>query len=166
MNRMVKSPVTLSDGTTLPAGTRIMVSGDKVHDNDVFPEAAQFDVARFLHLRQQQGNENKHQFVTTTAEHMGFGHGQHACPGTLRDGSQVLHQPADLLPTGRFFASNEIKIALCFLLLRYDWRSLPDGVPAEDLEFETNSAANPKLKVEIRRRKEEVDLMSPQFNVA
>lgn len=85
MNRLVKSPVTLSDGTTLPAGTRIMVSDDKVHDDTVFPEASKFDVARFMNLRQQPGNENKHQFVTTTAEHMGFGHGQHACPGKLSD---------------------------------------------------------------------------------
>lgn len=83
MNRLVKSPITLSDGTVLPAGTRIMVSNDKVNDSDVFPEAEKFDVARFMTLRQLPGNENKHQFVTTTAEQMGFGHGQHACPGKI-----------------------------------------------------------------------------------
>ena len=81
MNRLVKSSITLSDGTTLPAGSRIMVSDDKVHSDDFYPEAAKFDVGRFMKLRGMPGNENKHQFVTTTAEHMGFGHGMHACPG-------------------------------------------------------------------------------------
>ena len=143
MNRLVKSPVTLSNGTTLPAGCRIMVSNDKVHSDDAYPEAAKFDVARFMNLRQQPGNENKHQFVTTTAEHMGFGHGQHACPG-------------------RFFASNEIKIALCFMLLRYDWQFVPGEEPPRNMEFETISSTNPELRVQMRRRREEVDLMGPQ----
>ena len=64
--------------------------------------------------------------------------------------------------TGRFFASNEIKIALCFLLLRYDWRFIPGEEKAKDLQFETVSSTNPKLKVQMRRRKEQVDLRDPQ----
>ena len=117
-----------------------MVSDDKVHDQSIYPEPTKFDVARFLHLRNQPGNENKHQFVTTTSTHMGFGHGQHACPG-------------------RFFASNEIKIALCFLLVRYEFRFVPGEDVKKDLEFETVNSTNPSLKVQTKRRVEEIDLM-------
>lgn len=63
---------------------------------------------------------------------------------------------------GRFFASNEIKIALCFLLLRYDFQFVPGEERAKDLEFETSSSTNPALKVQMRRRREEIDLMEPR----
>lgn len=142
MNRLVKKTITLSDGSVLPAGCRIMVSDDKVHDETVFPEPAKFDVKRFLRLRQEPGEENRHQFVTTAPDHMAFGHGQHACPG-------------------RFFASNEMKIALCFLLLWYDMRFVPDEEKPKDLEFETVSTTDPNMRVQVRRRKEEIELVTP-----
>lgn len=99
MHRLVKKDITLSDGNVLSAGTRIMVSDDRAHDASIWPGPLTFDAARFLRLREQPGEENRHQFVTTTATLLGFGHGQHACPG-------------------RFFASNEMKVLLCFLLLQ------------------------------------------------
>ena len=73
---------------------------------------------------------------------MGFGYGEHACPG-------------------RFFASNEIKIALAHLLLKYDWSSVGD-VKGNFWEFEASTVANPKCKVQLRRRKEEVNLDLPE----
>ena len=146
MNRMVKQPITLSDGTVLPVGARIIVSDDKVHDLKIYPEPAKFDVARFLRLRQQPGEENKHQFVATSAEHMSFGHGQHACPG-------------------RFFASNEMKIALCCMLLMYDWRFVPGETRPKDLAFENTTVTAPGLKMQLRRRMEEIDLKDPLASV-
>lgn len=77
MNRMVKKPITLSNGTTIPAGARIMVSDEKCLDPELYPEHDKFDAARFLRLREQSGEENRHQFVSTTASHMAFGHGKH-----------------------------------------------------------------------------------------
>ncbi|KAF2719878.1 cytochrome P450 [Polychaeton citri CBS 116435] len=143
MNRKVKQPITLSDGTVLPNESRIMISDDKVNDPETFPNPKKFDATRFLHLRQQPGEENRHQYVTTTSDHMGFGHGSHACPG-------------------RFFASNEIKIALCFLLLRYDFKFLEGEGRPKDMEFESAKTTMPGLKLQVRRRSEELDLMSPQ----
>jgi cytochrome P450 len=64
---------------------------------------SQFDGLRFYKLRKIPGNENKHQFVTTSPESLNFGHGNHACPG-------------------RFFASNEIKVVLIELLRGWEWR--------------------------------------------
>jgi cytochrome P450 len=70
---------------------------------------------------------------------MGFGHGEHACPG-------------------RFFASNEMKIALCVLLLKYDLRFVPGEARPPDFMFETATVTHAKTKVQIRRREEELDL--------
>ena len=120
-----------------------MVLDDKTHDPSTFPDPLKFDVGRFVRLREQPGEENRHQFVTVTSDHMGFGLGQHACPG-------------------RFFASNEIKIALCFLLLRYDWRYLPGEGRPEDVEFEAARTVNPRIRLQVRRKKEEIDLMAPE----
>lgn len=142
MNRLVKHDITLSDGAVLPAGARIMVSDDKVHDPTSFPQPERFDAARFQRLREQPGEENRHQFVTTTSDHMGFGHGQHACPG-------------------RFFASNEIKILLCFLLLKYDLRHVPGQAQPNYMDFETARFSSPSTQVEVRRRTEEIDLRDP-----
>lgn len=72
------------------------------------PPLTEFHPFRFSSIRSTiPGEEQKHQFVTTGPEHLGFGHGAKACPG-------------------RFFASNEIKIVLVEFLKRYDM-SLGEG---------------------------------------
>lgn len=72
------------------------------------PSLDEFHPWRFSDLRAYPGEENKHQFVTTTSESTVFGHGRWACPG-------------------RFFASNEIKSILIQLLQRYDIGVGPQG---------------------------------------
>ncbi|KAF4832904.1 Cytochrome P450 monooxygenase trt6 [Colletotrichum tropicale] len=103
MNRRVEAPITLSDGTYLPRGVHLGVPVSHMRDSEFLGESPdQFDGHRFLRMRQQPGQENKWQFVTTSPHFLSFGHGKHACPG-------------------RFFASNEIKIILCHLIMKYDW---------------------------------------------
>ncbi|KAK4499081.1 hypothetical protein PRZ48_009593 [Zasmidium cellare] len=143
MSRYVAREVTLSDGTILPADSLIMIENDGPSDEQVYPEPEKFDARRFLKLREQPGEEIKHQFVTTTPDNMLFGHGQHACPG-------------------RFFASNEIKILFCFLLLQYDWRYAPGYVPPKWLYFESAIAAPPDVKEQCRWRQPEIDLLDPK----
>ncbi|KAI6798711.1 hypothetical protein KC361_g3246 [Hortaea werneckii] len=137
MERLVKSNVQLSDGTVLPAGARIMVA-PRYMDPDVYEEPLKFDAYRFLREREKPGQVNAWQHVTTSAQHLGFGHGQHACPG-------------------RFFASNEIKISLAHLLLKYDWKADPTDKTSE-MQFEGNFMTDPNVKVQLRRRAEEVRL--------
>lgn len=138
MNRFAEKKVTLSDGTVLSQGSRFHVISNFM-DPTVYAEPDKFDVARFLKLRQQSGHENNWQFVTTSRDHLLFGHGQHACPG-------------------RFFASNELKIALCHLLLKYDWRFATGCSRPESQSFEGNLDLNPEGRIEFRRRKEEINL--------
>ena len=136
MNRLVKKEIQLSDGTLIPAGARVMVA-PKYADPTVYADPLAFDPYRFLREREKPGQNNAWQHVTPSAHHLGFGLGQHACPG-------------------RFFASNEIKVALAHLLLKYDWRY--DGKEPENMEFEGSTMTPPNVKVQLRRRSEEIDL--------
>ncbi|OJD34743.1 cytochrome p450 [Diplodia corticola] len=142
MNRVALAPVTLSDGTTIPAGATTAVPTLHMQSAERWgPTAGAFDGARFLRLRAQPGCENRHQFVTTSAEHLGFGHGRHACPG-------------------RFFASNEIKVAVAHLLLKYDWR-FEGGRADRPRTVDDGSGQNlpdAKAAVEYRPRVAEIDV--------
>ncbi|KAI1322691.1 cytochrome P450 [Xylariaceae sp. FL0255] len=138
MNRYVERELTLSDGTKIPAGSRIVVAGN-YRDPEIFEEPDKYDATRFLKMRQRPGQENSWQFVTTSAAHQGFGHGQHACPG-------------------RFFASNEIKILLCHMLLKYDWRFVPGEDKPKPVRFEATAALDPKTRLQCRARTPELDL--------
>ncbi|KAI1186380.1 cytochrome P450 [Nemania serpens] len=138
MNRYVEKPVTLSDGIVLPKGARICVISDFANP-DVYAEPKKFDVARFVKKRLEPGQENNWQFVTTTASHLNFGHGEHACPG-------------------RFFASNELKIVLCHLIMKYDWRFVPDAPEPLPRTFEATKSCKADTQIQARRRKAEIDL--------
>ncbi|KAK7751955.1 hypothetical protein SLS62_006098 [Diatrype stigma] len=139
MNRYVERDLELSDGTVLPKGARIAVGG-RYADPALYADPERFDAARFLRLREQAGQEHGWQFVTTAPAYLLFGHGQHACPG-------------------RFFASNEVKIALCHFLLKYDWRFVPGGGGRpQSRSLEASRGIDPAAKVQARRRTPEIDL--------
>ncbi|KAI0425343.1 cytochrome P450 [Xylaria sp. FL1042] len=138
MNRYVDRSITLSDGIELPKGARIAVVGDFANPQ-VYPEPEKFDAARFLKKRAEPGQEHGWQFVTTSPAHLTFGHGEHACPG-------------------RFFASNEIKIILCHLLMKYDWRFVPNEPEPEPQIFESSVSVRADTKIQARRRKPELDI--------
>lgn len=121
-----------------------MVEDTGPRDPSIYPSPETFDMYRYYKWRQQPGEENKHQFVTTSPDNMGFGHGEHACPG-------------------RFFASNEIKILFCFLLIRYDFRYVPGEKMPALIPFEVLLNVDGNARVQVRRREaEEIDLVSPK----
>lgn len=154
MNRVIMSPLTLSTGLTLPTGTRIAFPSLAIHRSASTPafapahnpsgytDPAHFDGLRFAKLRAMPGKAARHQYVTTAPDSMVFGHGAHACPG-------------------RFFASNEIKVALVELLRAWDMR-MPgdvDGTGAQrykNLVSDMSCLPDPRAEVEFRRLKREV----------
>ncbi|KAF8852075.1 cytochrome P450 monooxygenase [Acephala macrosclerotiorum] len=134
LTRQTTSDITLSDGLFIPKGTHTAVSSLGInYDAATYPSPYEFQPFRFSNLRSQPGNENKYQFVTTSAESIAFGHGTHACPG-------------------RFFASNEIKVIFAGLLMRYDIK-LKEGMgrPA-NARGKTRIGPDTRAKVLFRRR--------------
>ncbi|OGM49856.1 hypothetical protein ABOM_001453 [Aspergillus bombycis] len=138
MYRIAEKALSLSDGTRIPEGAFTMVGIDRMHDLEVFNDPHSFNGSRFLDMRQQPGDENRWQFVTTSPEHLAFGHGKHACPG-------------------RFFASNEIKTVLIYLLMEYDWKFTYEG-PSEDLQYGQELSTDPNARVMIRKREVPITL--------
>lgn len=106
LSRIAREAVILNDGTRVPKGTQARLTTDNMWNSDIYPEAARFDGYRFVKLRDQDAAAGTPSgglsFVSVSANHMGFGYGKHACPG-------------------RFFAGAETKIALCHILLKYDF---------------------------------------------
>ncbi|OJD28769.1 cytochrome p450 [Diplodia corticola] len=116
MKRVALAPHTLSDGTYVPRGASLGVPVLAMMDPERYPNPETFEPRRFANLRQQPGQENGWQYVTTSLDMFAFGHGTHACPG-------------------RFFASNEIKIALVHMLMGWEWA------------FEEEGAKRPKTRM-------------------
>ncbi|CAG8395244.1 unnamed protein product [Penicillium salamii] len=138
LNRFALQKVILSDGTVLPKGANISIPTTPLQDDNNYPNAATYDGYRFLKKRQEPGNEHKHQFVMTTTDHFVFGHGIHACPG-------------------RFFASNETKILLLHLLLKYNWKLQSGGRP-KNFENGADCIADPTVELLFQSRQPEIDL--------
>lgn len=139
MVRTATGDIRLPDGLHIPKGTRLGVSSHAAWDPNVFPNADKFDAFRFLRLREQPGSENLWQLTTTRPEQIAFGHGKHACPG-------------------RFLAANEIKIALCHLLLKYDWKLSPSTTVPKAVSSGIMLDSDPTVKIKVRSRLAEVEL--------
>lgn len=130
--------MTLSDGTYLPTGVHLMMPVyPVVIDPDVTPEPLVFDGLRHYRNRTQQGQSTQHQFATTSATNLHFGHGKFACPG-------------------RFLAGNSIKMLLSNILLRYDIR-LPEGSTKRPANVHLHEYVfpNPYARVELHLRSTE-----------
>lgn len=133
MRREVTEDITLSDGTLLQKGTQVGVSSHRMWDPKLHSSPMEYDGYRFLNMRAEPGRENAGQLVTTSPDHLAFGHGKHACPG-------------------RFFAANEVKIALIHLLTRYDIQLAKDSEP-KVMTFGLSLSVDPFAQVEVRRKK-------------
>lgn len=134
MHREVRSDIHLSDGTVLLRGLFIALPSHNVNmDETVWENPGEFDGFRFEKLRAKPGNENKYQFVTTGVDNLNFGHGIHACPG-------------------RFFASNEIKILLTYILLNYDIKLIDGQTRPKNTYQQMNITPDPRAQILFMQR--------------
>ncbi|KAL9568555.1 hypothetical protein ACKAV7_007357 [Fusarium commune] len=138
--RQAMADITLPNGDVIKKGEKIFCDTTHMWNSDYYEEAAKFDGYRFLRMREASEQDKHPHLVSTSFDHLGFGHGNHACPG-------------------RFFAANEIKIALCHMLLKYDWK-LADGVVPKPSGFGMAYLPDLQAKLLIRRRTEELDIDS------
>jgi cytochrome P450 len=110
--RLVVKDWTMKDGTLVPKGTIIFLNEKAVYDDEeIFDTPEVFNPWRMYQRRQREGEAQKHQWVMASPTHLHFGYSKHACPG-------------------RFFASNEIKVLLALLVMRYEIKALniPGGL--------------------------------------
>ena len=137
MHRRAVADVKLPDGTTIARGSATAVSAERMWDPEVYENPQEFDGYRFYNQR-GGSNDAASQFVSTSVEHMGFGHGMHSCPG-------------------RFFAASEAKIILAQLLLKYDFE-FTEGANPVLFEFGFLCESDSTVKVRGRRRQEEINI--------
>lgn len=137
MNRRVMEPFKLSDGTYLPEGAIVAVPTHELTEEAHWPEADKFDGHRFLRMRQEPGQETRWQFVSTSPDHLGFGHGLHSCPG-------------------RFFASNATKITLIHMLMKWDWKLVDGQKRSPQSRWQSEFAPDPEATIMVRARESEI----------
>ncbi|KAI1172322.1 cytochrome P450 [Nemania sp. FL0916] len=163
--RKVMKPIHLSDGTHLPSGTNILtpLAGISL-DERFFPNPETFDGLRFWKLSQQQPQPaataqssspapNKtpasfsssskpatlpsaraHQFTSIGDTSQNFGLGKHACPG-------------------RFFAAQEIKLILSYLILNYEIKLRADEARPKPVVFMMTKSPSQTAEVLFRQRR-------------
>ncbi|KAJ7438633.1 cytochrome P450 [Mycena galericulata] len=136
---VAKDGFKFTDGTTIPYGAFLSVPGDPMHhDQANYENPDMFDGFRFSRMREQIAGHAKdgffnRQMVSTSQEHLVFGHGRHACPG-------------------RFFAATEIKAMLAHILINYDVKAEIEGVRLPDEWFGSLRFPNRRGKIFIRKR--------------
>ncbi|KAF7539062.1 hypothetical protein G7054_g2488 [Neopestalotiopsis clavispora] len=138
--RQAVADIPLSNGYVIKKGTKVVVDNSHMWQSTCYERPNEYDGYRFLKKRDTPGEDKNIHLVSTSNEHLGFGHGLHACPG-------------------RFFAANEIKIALSHLLLKYDWK-LPDGFKPRPVAHGMSFFTDPLTSFLIKRRVEELDFKS------
>ncbi|PQE23863.1 Cytochrome P450 protein [Rutstroemia sp. NJR-2017a BBW] len=137
LEREVVRDVTLPNGVKLPRGTKIGVDSSVMWDSNVYPDPREYDPQRYLRLR-QSGNSAA-VLSSSSPDHHVFGLGKSVCPG-------------------RFFASNEVKIAIARIILNYDLRAKVKSESRRVVEvgFMMFSMPGVPLEIEIKRRQEEL----------
>ncbi|CAN9246071.1 unnamed protein product [Alternaria alternata] len=142
MRRKAKRTVVLPDGTVIPQGQQIAVDGYHMSDPTIYPNPDKYDIYRYYRMRTDPTKASQAHLVSTSPDNLSFGHGVQGCPG-------------------RFFAANEMKIALCHLLLKYDWEVGERCDLSSKILFGETEALDKGNQLRFRRRKEgevEVDL--------
>ena len=77
--RKALQPLTFSDGTYVPKGSILATPAIATHtDGDNYRNPDKFDPFRYSSQKEEDNSAVKHQFVTTSADYVAFGHGKHA----------------------------------------------------------------------------------------
>ncbi|KAF7360042.1 hypothetical protein MVEN_00732000 [Mycena venus] len=132
---IAKEGFTFSDGTFIPYGAILGVSGRVVHyDPANYENADTFDGFRFSRVRESEGDGCvQRPMVATGVDHLSFGHGPHACPG-------------------RFFAAMELKAMLAHVLVNYDLRAEKEGVRPPNMGIGLHISPSRKGRIWMRKR--------------
>ncbi|PLN80801.1 Fumitremorgin C monooxygenase [Aspergillus taichungensis] len=138
MFRYATETVDLAGGMTIPQGTLLAIANPSRLDPSIYPDPEKFDGFRFVRMREDPKHAHLAAFTKTNHTSLNFGHGKQACPG-------------------RFIAVNEIKVALCHMLLKYDIELVAE-CPSQLVRSGLLTVRCPGAKIRVRRRPEEVSI--------
>lgn len=145
MERRVLKPggvTTQVTNTYIPQGSAVAVPTLMIHtDEATYKNPNKYDPERFVGLRSAARADNSGSgsalkaanlaFSTTSPTIMHFGHGRHACPG-------------------RFFATQELKVILAYILMNYDIEPLTER-PKTKVVGNSNFCVT-DVKIRVKRR--------------
>lgn len=134
--RKTRESLTLSDGTTIPAGTFVAVAGTAVHrDSEHFKDPLAFMPWRYMEQHGGRlGHATSEDLTVTSLTHLAFGHGHTACPG-------------------RFLASLEMKLLILHLVENYDIKFAGAGERPPNKWFSVHCVPDPAARLMFRKRK-------------
>ncbi|KAJ3493328.1 hypothetical protein NLG97_g4803 [Lecanicillium saksenae] len=134
--RIALVPLTLKDGTKIPAGAKVAwASYHHANDPRTIGRPEKFDPMRSYRKRHLNNGANATKFIAgqTDINSLSFGYGNQSCPG-------------------RYFAVSEIKMILMRLLVEFEFR-LPEGkARPKTMYVDENVYIDPKAKLIIKRR--------------
>ena len=132
LTRVTAKDFTFSDGTIIPRGTTVSASAHNAHFNDkVYEDPLRFDGFRFSKMR--EGSAKTVGMVSSSQDHLSFGHGRHVCPG-------------------RYFAACELKLMFAHIVTTYDVKLEVEGVRPPDMWVTISCIPNPHANVLFRKR--------------
>lgn len=132
-----RKPFTIHKGTTVAAPAAAIHRAPYAYG----PDADEWKGFRFSEMCGDKDEATRNQLASTSKEFLSFGHGRDACPG-------------------RFYAANELKLIMCYLLLRYDIR-LPEecqGKRPPNIYRFGGVRPDTTVDLEFRRREQWSDL--------
>ncbi|KAH8828974.1 cytochrome P450 [Flagelloscypha sp. PMI_526] len=134
-SRLVMKAFTFSNGQVIPPGYLINFTARAIHwDEANFEDPHEFKPFRFSNMRDKEGQEVFHSFVTLEPDFVPFGiPNRHACPG-------------------RFFAATEIKGILAHLITTYDFKFEDDKRP-KNIQIAEAISPSPTAKLLFRKRR-------------
>jgi cytochrome P450 len=133
-NHRTLKPITLSDGSYIPASSQIAVpSAAILCDPEIVSKPEKFDALRAYRARLKPGESHRNQFGQMSKTHMHFGYGRHACPG-------------------RTLAANEIKLITAALLLHFDFRQVEGKSRPRNIMLDEFVFTEPGTNLLVRRR--------------
>ncbi|KAG0639257.1 cytochrome P450, partial [Tuber brumale] len=134
--RKVLIPHTFSDGTYVPKGVWVCGSPHIVHNlSALYANPEVFDGFRFYRMRQLEGRAHHYQMSSPALDYLPFGTGKNSCPG-------------------RFFASNQLKIAAAYILYNYKLRlnGGASGKKPSNVCMGITCIPNPTAGIELMKR--------------
>ena len=157
MSRVAVNDFAFSNGVVIPAGTTVTVPMYAIHhDKNIWPDPFTFDPYRSSRVRETDAGNVKQQLVTSSAEFLPWGYGRYAwyvsfdrpLPHLAWHGTHIVHACSP----GRFFAANELKMMLAYVVHSYDVKFEQEGVRPANVWFGEICLPHQSAEVMFRRR--------------